>query len=131
MIRYLWVMGMILAGSACISDNQVPSGLIQPEQMKSIVWDMIKAGEVAKYDTSLHKTDSLKDQATEMFQKVFAIHHTDREQFYKSYTYYLNHPDLNKALFDSVSSLANVERNLIYKLRYAKPDTLRKRIQLK
>ncbi len=131
MKRLLLLTGMLAGLLSCSSDQSIPPDILQPGQMKGIVWDLIKAGELAKYDTLVNKNIRLKDTATLLFEKVFALHHVDREQFYKSYRYYLAHPDQNKALIDSVSVLANKEQNRSYMLQHALPESKLKKIPLK
>ena len=131
MKRLILVTGIIAGLLSCSSDQSIPPGILQPGQMKGIVWDLIKAGELAKYDTLVHKNIRLKDTATFLFEKVFALHHVDREQFYNSYRYYLAHPEQNKALMDSVSAIANRERNRSYMLQHALPESKLKKIPLK
>jgi hypothetical protein len=131
MKRLILVTGIIAGFLSCSSDQSIPPGILSPVQMKGIIWDLIKAGELAKYDTLQHKNIRLKDTATLLFEKVFALHGVEKQQFYKSYRYYLAHPDQNKALFDSVSAMANKESNRWYMKQHALPESKLKKIPLK
>ena len=57
-----------------------------------------------------------------LYKEVFTIHHTTKDEFNKSYQFYLSRPDLSKSLFDSLSAYANRQRNEMYKPKpIAKP----------
>jgi hypothetical protein len=52
---------------------------------------------------------------------VFQLHHTTKEEFKKSYDFYLSRPDLSAKLFDSLAALANKDRSEIYKPKPISP----------
>jgi hypothetical protein len=88
----------------CISKNNPPSDIIQTDSMRSIMWDMILADQYAKqYFVKDSSKLSIKEKTLSLYQEVFDIHHTSREEFEKSYHYYLVHQDLNKLIFDSIA----------------------------
>ena len=70
-----------------------------------------------KQDTSAFKKDtvSLKLLSTQAFQQVFDLYHITKEEFYKSYRYYEEHPDKNNILMDSLSAYATRQRQELYK----------------
>ena len=49
-------------------------------------------------------TINLKQKRSNLYAHVFKIHNTNRKQFYRSFTYYEQHPDLLKILFDSLNT---------------------------
>ena len=69
-----------------------------------------------KKDTSVLKNDSLsyKYFATRAFQQVFDIYHITKEEFYKSYRYYEEHPDKNNILMDSLVAYGARQRQNLY-----------------
>jgi hypothetical protein len=89
---------------ACSSNNNVPSGIISPDKMQLIVFDLSKADEFVNNfiikDTALDRNK----EAMKLYQQVFIIHKVTREEFYKSFQYYQSNPDKNKLLFDSIVS---------------------------
>ena len=97
----------------CTSDK-IPSDVLSVNQLKGIVWDLMKAGEVALNDTIHHKEIDLAAEETMLFQKVFALHHIDKNTFYKSYDFYIQHPEWNSILMDSVNAVASRERNELF-----------------
>ncbi|MCY7421900.1 MAG: DUF4296 domain-containing protein [Chitinophagaceae bacterium] len=116
----------LLLAVAC-STNEVPKNIIPPKEMKTLVFDLMKADNyVNNYvlkDTSLKS----KDQHIKMYEQVFSIHKTTKKDFYNSLTYYQQHPRVNKALFDSTLAFANRQREVMYKEKHELPvDTLKK-----
>jgi len=100
--------------AGCKSPNKMPNDIIGIDKMKLIVWDMIQAGALSENKFSKY-LDTLKIKSTEMFLQVFAIHGITRDEFYKSYRYYEEHPDKNRILMDSVSAYATRQRQELYK----------------
>ncbi len=96
------------------SSHKIPPDVLSINQMKTIIWDLLKAGEVGARDTIHNKTVKFQDQETTLYQAVFQLHHTDKASFYKSYNFYLQNPKWNSILMDSLNALANRERNSIY-----------------
>lgn len=91
----------ILLG-ACYSADKPPAGVIKPEEMKNILWDVMSAQTLA---SELSLKDSSINQAAEtktLSHKVFNIHHTDSATFNRSYNWYVKHPDILKRIFDSL-----------------------------
>lgn len=121
-MRPLLVLIVLIAFGACSSNDKIPEDLIQPEQMKIIVWDLLLAEQRALDDTTLNTLPVGKERAlgltkasTGLFNEVFAIHKTSKDHFYKSYAYYEGHPDKLKVLMDSVSAYATRKRTDLYK----------------
>jgi hypothetical protein len=87
---------------SCYSDNKVPSELIQPDEMKNVLWDVMSAqtwaNEIVKKDSSANMTAEMKV----LSQKVFEIHKIDSARFSKSYNWYIKHPLVLKPIFDSM-----------------------------
>jgi hypothetical protein len=87
---------------ACTSKNKVPSSIMQPEKMKSVLWDVMRAQFLAN---EIVKKDSLASVSAEtkvLTQKVFQIHKIAASDFDKSYNWYVQHPELMKLIFDSL-----------------------------
>ena len=89
----------------CKSKNAVPNNVLPQKKMQVILWDMMRADQfladyVLNKDSSLNKTtESLK-----YYQQIFAIHKTSKEEFQYSFLFYKSHPDLLKAIMDSIST---------------------------
>lgn len=99
----------IISFAACSSDNDIPGDIIGIDKMKVIMWDMIRAGEMAQNNFTTD-TAKMAKRSKELFLQVFAIHNITKDEFYNSYHYYEAHPDKNKILLDSVSNYSNRKR---------------------
>jgi hypothetical protein len=87
---------------AC-SKNKFPDDVIKPEKMESVFWDFIRADVL----TTDYRNDSANIRMREnikLQKKIFQIHGITREQFYKSYDYYTQHPELMKTMLDSITA---------------------------
>jgi hypothetical protein len=94
---------LLFAGAGCSDKDGVPSGILSRDKMESLIWDMSQADQYAAI--YLAKDSAHINQKTEtlrLYEQVFRLHQVSREEFSKSYQYYLDHPKLNQLLFDSV-----------------------------
>ena len=101
---------ILLAGCASDSDN-IPKDIIAKDKMGKIFWDMIQADQFSTQyltkDTAKSKT---KLETMKLYEEIFRIHHITRDEFKKSFQFYVAHPDITKSMFDSLSALANRQR---------------------
>jgi hypothetical protein len=108
----LWA-GLTFVG--CSSDR-LPSGVYGQRQMEEILWDMMR---VDRFSTQYLLKDSakisVKGETLKLYQEVFRRHHTTKQEFDKSLTYYFNRPDLSRAIFDSIASRATREKESVFK----------------
>lgn len=98
------------------SSSPVPKEILTPDKMTAATKDIIKVDE---YINTYLMSDSgvdIKIKRSNLYNKVFALHNTTKEQFYKSFYYYRQHPDLMKSLFDSLTFA-------LKKQEYKKADT--------
>ncbi len=101
--------------------NKIPANILSTEQMGILTWQLMQADE---YINTLIAKDSTKKSSTErmkIYQQVFELNKTTEEQFKKSYQFYIEHPDIGKGIFDSMTVRAGRER---IELMRTKPDTL-------
>jgi hypothetical protein len=99
-----------LAG--CSDKDKVPSGIIPPDKMQKILWDMIQADQYS--DMYLAKDSAggkAKQETLTLYAQVFQLHKVSREDFQKSFQYYIDRPDLSRSLLDSVVKLGNHDRS--------------------
>jgi hypothetical protein len=100
---------------ACTSS--VPKDVLPPSKMRSVLWDVMQADELAGFRTAKDSTYASLAKHAAYYDAIFKIHKIDKERFDKSLTYYENHPAAFKIIFDSLQSLA--ERRL-------RPDSIKK-----
>lgn len=87
--------------SSC-SSKKVPADIIQPAEMKALMWDVMRADALAKQYV---KSDSLLNDSTQtkkLTEKVFELHRIKAEDFNKSYAWYIKNPETMKVIFDSL-----------------------------
>jgi hypothetical protein len=107
MKKILYVL--FLTAAACNS-KKLPSNVIEQEQMKLIVWDMLCADELVMNQTGMDTSKTMKEKLTENYAKVFSLHKISSVDFYQSYKYYQAHPLLHKVLMDSVYAYGTREK---------------------
>ncbi len=71
---------------------------------------MLQADELATQNKSSDTSLSLKKESFRLYEQVFAVHKTNRSQYYKSYKYYQEHPSLYKSMMDGVKKLGEKEK---------------------
>ena len=101
-MRFFLFIILIISNFGCIRDNKVPKDVIPQNQMRKIMWDLMRAD---AYVTDFVMKDSTRDKKAEsakLYEKVFDIHFTTREIFKKSLAFYESRPDLFKAISDSL-----------------------------
>lgn len=114
-IGRVWLLLVILGMAVGCSDkDHIPSGVLSREKMQEVLWDMIQADQYSSFMTKDSAHVNLKEERLRLYEQVFALHGVSREQFRKSYDYYMARPDLTQSLFDSLQSKGNRVRNDAY-----------------
>ena len=115
-----WIAGwlIIIAVAACTDRTKVPSGIVKQPRMEKIMWDMVQADRYVAAFINTNKQDSpdvKKEKAAVLYEQVFRLNDISREDFLKSYKFYLGRPDLTKKMFDSIASRADRHRDQLYR----------------
>ena len=98
--------------SSCGNKEQLPAGVLKPEKMKAVLWDVIKAD---AFTTEFIKSDTTKNAVAEnlkLQQQIFAIHKITKVDFYSSYNYYKLNTPLFKKILDSMIEIAEKNKNI-------------------
>jgi hypothetical protein len=101
----LLIFAIFFFSVGCKRKNVVPSGVLVPQKMQAVLWDIMRTDQfladyVLNKDTSLNKTiESLK-----YYQQIFAIHKISIEDFQNSFSFYKTHPVLLKTIMDSIAT---------------------------
>jgi len=99
-------MGLL---AAC--GNKVPRDVLPPEKMKLVMWDLLRADELAAETVGFSNFGRQRDSMCEvLYQKVFLMHKTDKESFARSLRFYQGNPNISKQMLDSVISIGERER---------------------
>lgn len=116
---------LLILFAAC-SRSKTPGGVLPPDKMQVVLWDYIRAdvyaNEFLRADSSLN----VNDESAKLQLALFAKHKITKEQFYKSYQYYLNHKGQLKEVLDSVMA---VQQREILKPHSVGPDSAGRRIR--
>jgi hypothetical protein len=114
---------VLLVGSGCSDKDSVPAGILPHEKMEAVMWDVVQA---EQYSSNYLAKDSahidLKLENLRLYDEVFRLHQVSRDEFRKSYKYYLSRADLAQVLFDSLLAKGNRLRSESYS-RPSRPMT--------
>ncbi len=114
-MKYLIIFFIIACLTSCSDRTSIPKGILSRDSMQVIMRDIIIAD---GYSTQAVFKDSSKHDkmkaSEELMETVFKIHHTNREIFRKSLSFYESRPDLNKMIFDSLAADANRRKPELY-----------------
>jgi hypothetical protein len=118
-----------ISAVGCIRDKKIPKGIISQNEMRKIMWDLMRAD---AYVSDFIMKDSTRNQKAEsaiLYEQIFKMHSTTEEAFIKSRDFYLSRPDLLKVITDSLRS---DEKKVQHYEDYKKPqpDTSFKKIKL-
>ena len=109
-------IAMLIFFIACTNNDKIPEGIIGKEKMEGILWDMILAD---RYSSQFLLKDSarrdVKEETLVLYEQVFQVNKVTKEEFIKSYKYYLSRPDITKVIFDTLATRANRRRDAVYK----------------
>jgi hypothetical protein len=97
-------------------DTTIPKDVLPVNKMKLIVWDLVQAGAYAS--TLSEKDTSEKNLNTAYLAEALKMHQISKEDFFKSFDFYQQHPVLNKQLFDSITAYSQRQRTKMYKTKY-------------
>ena len=123
MIRHLTVAFICLLVLGCESKDRIPKGTIPMTEMQKILWDIIQADAYSKQyilKDSLHR--KLNEETIKLYEQVLELHHTDKENFLKSYQFYCSRPDLLKTMADSLSAQGARLQQDVYKPQPTAPS---------
>ncbi len=122
---------------SCTDKDKIPAGVLPKDKMEKVLWDMIQA---ERYRESFIRDSSknLKTETFKLYAQVFEIHQISKDEFIKSYKFYMSRPDIARIMFDSLATRANRRREELYKPKpldtagvQQKVDSLKKSDSLK
>jgi hypothetical protein len=93
---------IITLNFACIKGNKIPKDVIPQNQMRKIMWDLMRADAYVTDFVMKDSTRNQKEESTKLYERIFDIHATTLETFKKSLVFYQSRPDLFKEISDSL-----------------------------
>lgn len=114
----------------CIQDKKVPNDILKQNEMRKIMWDLMRADAYIANFIMKDSTKNQKEESAMLYEKIFEIHSTTRDAFQKSLAFYQSRPDLFKTVSDSLRS---DERKAYEPQELKKPevDTALRKMKLK
>ena len=102
MIKRLLSLLLTSVMVSCVAETEVPKDVLNEDKMKEVLWDVMRAEYLASQKARLDSTVDLAAESKVLNTKVFAIHGIDSATYAKSYDWYVRHPEIMGALFDSL-----------------------------
>ena len=102
MIRCILIIATSVLFYSC--KETVPSGIIKQNKMQEVLWDMLRADAFSHQIANSDSTKLADDERAKLKRQVFIIHNITEDQFDKSYSYYVQHPEIMRNMLDSLNS---------------------------
>lgn len=81
-----------------------PTEVIPPEKMQQVLWDYIRADIYASEFISKDSSKNPVEENAKMQAALFSKYNISKEQFYRSYEYYISHNKEMKAMLDTITT---------------------------
>ena len=91
---------IIISLPGCEDKDGVPFGVMGKDKMQLVLWNILQANELT---IQLKQKDPVIENA-KLQKRVFDEYNTSREEFYKSYSWYKEHPEVMEVILDSMIS---------------------------
>lgn len=101
---------LVLYVVSCTDKDKIPSGVLPKDKMEKVLWDMIQA-ERYRETFVRDSANDLKKETFKLYAQVFEIHQISKDEFVKSYKFYMSRPDIARAMFDTLATRANRRRD--------------------
>lgn len=111
-LKFIYWIVISMTIFSCYSKDNIPSNIIKPDKMKSILWDVMRSQTLASEMAFKDSAIDVAIQTKELTKKTFEIHKTDSAQFNESYNWYVKHPLVLKTIFDSLYAQKQRENRL-------------------
>lgn len=121
MIRPVTLFASILFLFSCGNKTNVPGGILKKEKMETVLWDVFQADAFAFQFVTKDSSKVPEAEMAKIQLEIFSKHNTTREEFYKSFSYYKNHPDILQPMLDSMITKYTRDKYI-----YTKGDTANK-----
>lgn len=120
MRQFVLIGSMLLMLMACSDNRRIPPSIMQLEKFQAVLTDVLLADGLSLERSFKDTAIKITDENAKYFLKVFELHAVSKNDFMKSYNFYLQRPDLLKIITDSISSILN-RRNLQLSIDTSKP----------
>jgi Domain of unknown function (DUF4296) len=100
-MKYFFLIVMLSQIFSC-RNSKAPSNVLSQEKMETLLWEQMKADAFTKEYVSKDPSKNLLAENIKLQQKIFSRYNVDKNDFYESYHYYLEHDEAMKTLLDSI-----------------------------
>ncbi|MCW3117220.1 MAG: hypothetical protein JWM28_1302 [Chitinophagaceae bacterium] len=104
MMKAFFISLLVLIVISCTSKQKIPQDILSQPTMQAVLWDLLRTDEFVLIYVRNDSLHNKKDESTRLYEEVFRMHQTNREQFKKSLIFYNGHPDLLKVVLDSLEN---------------------------
>lgn len=104
-MRFSFILFSCLFIFSCKSDR--PKGILSEEKMSKVLWDVMRADELALYQNGLDSTLNPYSKNIRYYQSILSVHQITAEEYERSFNFYQSNPALLKIVLDSVRSYSN------------------------
>jgi Domain of unknown function (DUF4296) len=119
----LLIVTILLAG--CSNHAVIPPDIMPKSKMEMVIWQMIQADEFFMNYVIKDSAKNTTAERTKLYQQVFTLNKITKEDFRKSYDFYIRRPEISRPMFDSLSARASRRRGEVYSKPYLQKDSLR------
>lgn len=121
------LISLLFIFTSCSNRYDVPSSILQKQEMGDILWDMVQAQNLALQLRMKDSTVDVSGTALELTNEVYRLHKISKAEFDKSYGWYMSRPDLLRVVIDSVYVQRTRENTGRIQMRYdkRKQDSIR------
>lgn len=109
----------------CCSKSPVPKDILGLNKMQKVVYELMQVDEYLNNFVVKDSSTDIKKKRSIYYEQVFKLNNTNRKEFYTSYKYYQQHPDMQKVLFDSLSAKADRRKILPGRVSPVKPAKIK------
>ncbi|HLL43765.1 MAG TPA: DUF4296 domain-containing protein, partial [Segetibacter sp.] len=95
------------------------------DKMQKVVYDLMQVDEYLNNFVIKDSLADIKKKRSIYYEQVFNLNNTNRKEFYTSYKYYQQHPDIQKILFDSLLAKAGRRKILPVRIPPIKPSKIK------
>ncbi len=114
-MKYIITALLIVPFFSCTTNDVIPPDIIPKKKMETILWQLIQSDAYASAEITKDSSKNAINERIKLYQEVFVLNKVSKEDFKKSYQFYLGHPDIAKVMFDSVAARATRQKADAYR----------------
>lgn len=107
MRKILLFVGIVYLSLSCSNKRGIPPTVMQPPEFQNVLTDILLADGLSTERSYKDTLVKITDANASYFLKVFELHGVSKNEFMRSYNFYLQRPDLLRIITDSISAVLN------------------------